>query len=81
MRFFTLKTVTAMNKIKNDLFAVTRNIFHPSKDSRVFFPQNSTDEKTGNPLDHSMQNNETSAFIVDWQLPGIGTGDINKSFS
>lgn len=81
MRFFNLKTVTTMKKIKNDLFAVTRNIFYPSKDSRVFFPQNSTPNKIYTPNDFSKPNSETFSFIVDWQLPGMGMGDINKSFS
>lgn len=70
-----------MNKIKNDLLAVTQNIFYPDKDSRMFVSQNSTPNKIYTPNDSSKPNSETSSFIVDWQLPGMGMDDISKSFS
>lgn len=69
-----------MNKIKNDLPAVSQNFFYPDKDSQGFDSQISTPKETGNPNDHPIQNN-TSPFIVDWQLPGMGMGDINESYT
>lgn len=81
MRFFNLKTVTTMNKIKNDLLAVTQNIFYPDKDFQAFVSQNSTPGNIYIPNHSLMPNSETYSFIVDWQLPGMGMGNISKSFS
>jgi len=70
-----------MNQSHNDLYAVTQKNLYPQKDFRPIVPAASTNRKPYNPYPQPMLYSKTSAFVADWQLPGVEYKNVNKSNS